>query len=396
MRVMLFVYDRDFKVYVTRSISTIPQLSCDFVIAPLARSTQEEEYNRIMSQIQEKYGKMEIRPIYLKSPDSRLRNLLNPYVLFNDFSSIFRILVRSRPDVIVCFCLRHVYPLLVLRRILKFSICGYAMGSDVNVTSGFFDRVVKRFVYRECDMIFAVADDLKRKIEKSRSCSVTVIPHGVDPELFKPLQSKAALRQKWGIGPSDIVILTVCRLDKNKGVDVLIKALHVFDSNAIGERELRLLIAGEGAEREALEKLSSDLGVQENVTFLGFRDTGELLELYNLADLFALASYSEGLPKALLEAMACGCIPVATSVGDIQFVVADGFNGFIVNAGDHEGFSERIRRIASLSEDEIRLMKSRARLAITDDFDSRKQLKRMTDIIGNLYLSRKQPCQLEP
>jgi glycosyltransferase involved in cell wall biosynthesis len=388
MKVMLFIAGQEMQVIIARWAPIIPELSQDFIITPFASSTQKTEYKEIIFQIQQNYKKIKVFPIYLKSPDSRFRNLLNPYIMLNDFSSIFKVLLRSRPDVIVCFYLTHAYPLVILRRILKFSLCGYAMGDDVNITSGFFDRVMKQFVYRGCDMIFAVANDLKKKIEKVQSCKVTVIPHGVNPEFFKPLNSKAALRQKWGIKPQDIVILTVCRLAKNKGVEVLIKAFRILNSNEETDRAFKLLVSGEGAERKALEELSSALGVQENVTFLGFRDMEELLELYNLADLFALASYSEGLPKALLEAMACGCIPVATAVGDVGKVVVDGFNGYTVNSGDHEEFSERIKQGISLSEDELTLMQSRARLAITDDFDARKQIKRMAEIINTVYLTR--------
>jgi glycosyltransferase involved in cell wall biosynthesis len=179
------------------------------------------------------------------------------------------------------------------------------------------------------------------------------------------------------------VILTVCRLDKNKGVDVLIKSLGMLNSN-----DVNLLIVGEGVEQKALKELSSALGVQKNVTFLGFRNRKELLELYNLADLFALASYSEGLPRVLIEAMACGCVPIATSVGDVAAVVVDGFNGFTVNPGDYEKFAERIKEILSLSEEKIKLIQSRARRTVTDDFDSRKVIKKMVDSINSLYLFR--------
>jgi glycosyltransferase involved in cell wall biosynthesis len=390
MKVMLFIWGQEMKVNVARWAPIIPQLPQEFIITPFIRSTEKTKYNEIISKLQQNYKKISIFPVYLKSPDSRFRNLLNPYIMLNDFSSIFRILLRSRPDVIVCFNLTHAYPLVILKRILKFLLFGYAMGDDVNVTLGLFHRVAKQFVYRECDMIFAVAHDLKKKIEKVQSCNVAVIPHGVDPEFFKPLNSKAVLRQKWGIKPEDIVVLTVCRLDKNKGVDVLIKALRILDSNKASDRAFKLLISGEGAERKALEELSSALGVLGNVTFLGFRDTEELLELYNLADLFALASYSEGLPKALLEAMACGCIPIVTAVGDVETVVVDGFNGYTVNPRGPEEFSEKIRKWMSHSADELKLMQSRARQAITDDFDTRKQIKTMTDIIDTVYLFRNQ------
>jgi glycosyltransferase involved in cell wall biosynthesis len=387
MKVMLFVWAQEMKVNVARWAPRISQLPQDFVIAPLIRSTQKTKYDKTILNLQS-YRNIEVLPIYLKTPNSHLRNLLNPYIALADFSSILRVLLSSRPDVIVCFYLTHAYPLVFLKKALDFLLCGYAMGDDVNLATGRFHRIMQLFVFRECDMILAVAHDLRKKIERVRCDHVAVIPHGVDPEFFRPVGSRTILRQKWGINTEDTVILTVCRLEKNKGIDVLIKAIQILDSDETSNGALKLLICGEGTERKALENLSSTLEVKDNVMFLGFRDMEELLELYNVADFFALASYSEGLPKALLEAMSCGCIPVATAVGDVGRVVVDNFNGFLVNPGDHEEFSQGIRKGMSLSKDELSIMRSRARLAITSDFDSGKQVERMADVIENWYVSR--------
>ena len=95
------------------------------------------------------------------------------------------------------------------------------------------------------------------------------------------------------------------------------------------------MVVGEGEERKTLEELSYALGLQQQVTFMGLRSKIELLELYNIADLFVLSSYSEGLPRVLLEAMACGCISVATDVGSVNAVVVNGRNGFTIEPGNY-------------------------------------------------------------
>ena len=124
------------------------------------------------------------------------------------------------------------------------------------------------------------------------------------------------------------------------------------------------------------------MGIRKYVSFLGFKSRDELLELYNLADIFALASYSEGLPRALIEAMASGCIPIVTNVGDAGAVVKDGFNGFLVSPGNHIEFSERFKEVLAFSEERIKLIRSRARHTVIDDFDSKKLTEKM---IGNLF-----------
>ena len=99
---------------------------------------------------------------------------------------------------------------------------------------------------------------------------------------------------KWKLGKDDVVVLTVCNLVKHKGVHVLIEALGDLQKRMPSSR-IRLLVVGEGPEERNLKKQSSDLGLSENTLFLGSRTRNELLELYNIADLFVLASYSEGL-----------------------------------------------------------------------------------------------------
>jgi glycosyltransferase involved in cell wall biosynthesis len=383
MKIMLFCWAEEMKIELLNWAMHLALLPQDFIITPLVRLKDKMHYKGAISQLNQTNKNINVDPIYLKSHDSRFRNLLSLNILLSDFLSIFHIIKRSKPNVIVCFYVLHAYPLVVLKKIFRFSLCVVAMGSDVNLENDLLHKLVKKFIYRNCELVFACSWKLKERIERECDCNVIVVPSSADTSFFKPLNSKTTLRRKWSIKPRSRVIITVCRLDKNKGVDDLIKSLWMLNSD-----DVNLLIVGEGVEQKKLKELSFALGVQRNVTFLGFREREELLELYNLTDLFALASYSEGLPRALIEAMACGCIPIATNVGDVATVVVDDFNGFIVNPGDYEKFSERIKETLALSEEKIKLMQSRARSAVTADFDSRKLIKRMVHNINALFLSR--------
>jgi len=138
---------------------------------------------------------------------------------------------------------------------------------------------------------------------------------------------------------------------------------------------------GEGPEERDLRGLASSLGLDENVTFLGYRSRSELLDLYNLADLFVLASYSEGLPFVLLEAMACGDVCVATPVGDIGKVIRDGDNGFLIKVGDPTDLAEKLWGIFSLPEEEASTIRAHARKTIEEEFDLRKVAEKMIQIV---------------
>jgi glycosyltransferase involved in cell wall biosynthesis len=383
MKIMLLCATDQLRVEIVRLAPYLAQLPHNFTLSPFVRSRDKETYNSAISQLNHADKNISTDPIYLKSPNMGFINLLNPSVLFNDFRSIFNIIKRVKPDVVICYYVLHAYPLVVLKKILKFSLCVVAMGSDVHLDSSLLQRFAKKFIYRNCELIFARSWKMKGIIAREYCGKVIVIPSAADTSFFRPLNLKTVLRRKWGIPQRSGVILTVCRLDKNKGVDVLIKSLGVLNSN-----DVNLLVVGEGVERKALKELSATLGVQKSVIFLGFRNREELLELYNLADLFAVASYSEGLPRVLIEAMACGCIPIVTKVGSMPAVVSDGFNGFVINPGDLEKFVERVDEVFSFPEERRKLMQTRAREAVEADFDSRKLIKRMVDKISDLYSSR--------
>jgi glycosyltransferase involved in cell wall biosynthesis len=262
---------------------------------------------------------------------------------------------------------------------LNFRLCVVAMGSDVNLENSAVQKIAKKFVYQNCNRIFAASWKLKEKIEKEHGIPVTVTPSSTDTSFFKPLNLKSSLRQKWNIEPEKNVILAVCRLDKNKAVDILINALK-----SLNQKDVTLLIAGEGPERKSLEALATKLGVRSNVVFLGFRSRAELLELYNLADIFTISSYAEGLPRVLIEAMSCGCIPIATNVGSIDAVVVNGVNGFVVPTGNSQVFSEKIRQLFSFSEEKKRQMQNLARQAVLERFDSEKILKDIVESVNAL------------
>ena len=354
------------------------QYENEFSIIPLIKLKDKELYDGIVKQLS-RVNNTRILPVYLKSEDSSFRNVLNPKIFFNDFMSIFKTLSLNKPDVVVCYYVTHAYPLALLRRFLNFSLCVVAMGSDVNLDNSLIQKIFKKFIYQNCKRVFAASWKLKEKIEKDNGIHVIVTPSSTDTSFFKPLNRKAPLREKWGIDSRKVVIISVCRLDKNKAVDILIKSLVMLKN-----QEILLLVAGEGPERISLEKLTAKYGIQSNVRFLGFRSRDELLELYNLADMFALSSYAEGLPRVLIEAMSCACIPIATEVGSVGAVVKTGINGYAVPPGNPHVFSNIIRMVAGFSEKQKTAMQTMAREAVVEKFDSERVLNLLVKSVNEL------------
>lgn len=176
--------------------------------------------------------------------------------------------------------------------------------------------------------------------------SVGRIYNGVDLERYDSSRSAFdggdAVRASLGVDGGDTVILSAGRLTPQKCFGDLLSA---FANLAARRRDVRLLIAGEGPERDRLEELSRSLGLSDRARLIG--NVEELPALYATADLFILPSSYEGFPFALLEAMAAGLPVVATRFGGADELVEHGREGLLVPTGDVEGLAAAIEAILS-------------------------------------------------
>ncbi len=143
--------------------------------------------------------------------------------------------------------------------------------------------------------------------------SMNVIPGGVDLERFKPVSGEERARIRSRLGFSGFTILSVRRLVRRMGIDLLLEAMVQICSRV---PDVKLIVVGRGAERESLERMANELGVGKAVTFAGFVPDEELPDYYRAADLYILPSRSlEGFGMTTLEALASGLPVVGTPVG---------------------------------------------------------------------------------
>lgn len=156
-----------------------------------------------------------------------------------------------------------------------------------------------------------------------------VVPQGVDPNVFKPLDRRKA-RRAFGLGEKDLIILFAGRFEKEKSIDLLIESFGELRGR---HRQAKLLLVGEGRDEAYLKSLVSQKGLQD-VTFAPPVGRLRMPWLLNCADVFALLSTHEGLPLTVLEALSCGVPVVATRVGDIPRIVRDGKTGSLVGERD--------------------------------------------------------------
>lgn len=143
-------------------------------------------------------------------------------------------------------------------------------------------------------------------------------------------------------------LVTVARLSAEKGVDDVIRAVAILDREGL---EADLAVVGDGPERSQLERLASQLGVNDRVHFAGFVLQGpEFISYLDEADLFVLGSRSEGLPHSLVEGMARGLPVVASAIGGIPSLLSGG-GGLVVPVDDPQALA---RAVSQLVADEAR------------------------------------------
>ncbi|ADT84907.1 glycosyltransferase [Thermococcus barophilus] len=220
------------------------------------------------------------------------------------------------------------------------------------------------------DKIVAVAKFIVKKLEDIGISGekIEYISLGVNTEEFKPLSEKDSqiVVSKYKIDPTDRVILYVGRLTKNKNIKTLLLAIwEVFRTSPKLRANTKIVIVGDGPERDSLQKLVKELGLSKNVIFTGLvsHDSRELRELYGIADIFVLPSFSEGKPVALYEAMSSGCAIIASNVGGIPEQVFDNINGFLIHPNDVNGLARKLIYLLE-NEKDLERMKRESRKLI--------------------------------
>ncbi len=190
--------------------------------------------------------------------------------------------------------------------------------------------LTEREIAETCHHITAGTEGEKAAICKHHGCArdkITVVPCGVDLELFRPMDREEARR---GLELDDLpTVLFVGRLDKLKGIDRLVEAVAL-----IADHDCRLIVIG-GDEYskptlERLKVLAAGLGIAGRVKFIGAVPQRALPRYYSAADVVAVPSYAETFGMVALEAVACGTPVVSADVGAARQIIKDGFSGAVV------------------------------------------------------------------
>jgi glycosyltransferase involved in cell wall biosynthesis len=197
---------------------------------------------------------------------------------------------------------------------------------------------------------------------------IHVTPLGVDAELFKPRPRIG------GIRPFEVIC--VGRLVPAKGQQVLLAAIAKLTSQG---REVRLRLVGEGPDRRSLHQAARQYGIERRVVFEGAVDQDRIQDLYGTADIFALASFAEGIPVVLMEAMSMELPCVSTWVNGIPELIRDSIEGLLVPPADVDALASAIARL--MDDENLRgRLGAAGRRRVIDKFDLRKNVAHLAEV----------------
>jgi glycosyltransferase involved in cell wall biosynthesis len=232
-------------------------------------------------------------------------------------------------------------------------------------------RIALRLLSLFCDKLIAIGSDGARLLRNQvgiPASKLEVIPAGVN--LSKFTESKSEARRLLGLDDADRVAVIVARLFPEKNHRLLLSAFADVVSHV---ERARLLIAGAGVEEEAIREEIKRLKLNGSVRMLGVRR--DVARLLAASDVFVLSSDREGMPVAMLEAMAAARPVVATAVGDIPSILEDGVSGRLVTPRDRQAMAAALVEVLSNPE-RAAAMGENARRVIAETFDLRSMIAR--------------------
>jgi 1,2-diacylglycerol 3-alpha-glucosyltransferase len=250
----------------------------------------------------------------------------------------------------------------------------------------FAEKLLRKFYWRQFVRIFKQLDFVTTPTKtaaallKKAGFSKDVMPisNGVDLERFKPTNDGLYLKRIFAVPIDKQVLLYVGRLDKEKRIDIILRALL----DILRVTSVHLVLAGIGKEKQRLEELTEKLGIQKAVTFTGFVPDKDLQNIYRIGDLFVMASTAELQSIVTMEAMASGLPVVAVNAKALPELVHDGENGYLFSDGDSQMLAEKV--IAILSNQTMRAQMSKKSLEIIKDHDINKTIEKYESIYNEI------------
>lgn len=287
---------------------------------------------------------------------------------------------KDKPQLIICAHINFCFLLLIICELFKIRYVLITYGQDIwQIKNRFRIKVLKN-----ARLIISVssytADKIRKELPELEK-RIFIIPPPIDTTRFSPNKKSESLLKKYNLDGYKVA-LTVTRLschDKDKGCDKVIEAMpkviKVFPN-------LKYLLVGDGGDIFRLKKLTRELGIEDYTIFTGFISAENLLDYYNLCDLFIMPSKQEGFGMVFLEALACGKPVIVGNQDGSKEALLNGKLGILVNPDEINQLEKAMVKILKGEVESHLLDTGFLRQSIIENFGLEKFQQRVSQILS--------------
>ncbi|MDY4077594.1 MAG: glycosyltransferase family 4 protein [Clostridium sp.] len=233
---------------------------------------------------------------------------------------------------------------------------------------------IEKFCSRYTDCLITINKEDYKRAQKFKAKEVKYIPGiGIDTEKIKNIKRDRKILNKFGI-KNEVVLVSVGELSSRKNHKVILEALEKIEDDYI------YIICGQGEKKEELVNLSKKLKIQNKVKFLGYRQ--DVKEILKASDIFCFPSKQEGLPVALMEAMASGLPVVCSNIRGNSDLIEEKNGGYLLEYNNSHEFLIKIQEL--INNDSLRKEMGEFNLEKIKEFDRKKVNNLMEEIYNEL------------
>jgi len=275
------------------------------------------------------------------------------------------VIKNLKPDIVHA----HLFHAIMVCRITRFLVRFPKLIDTIHSSKD--GGKIRMFFYKTTDFLSDAVTNVSEESAKifagtgatRRGRKILVVQNGINTEKYKFLDDyRNRYRKKYRIKPKEACVLAVGRLAVEKNYHNFLQAMQIVGKT----KAIRSFIVGDGGLRCDLENFLAKIDLVEHVKFLGVRD--DVPALMCAADVFVLSSDYEGFGLVVAEAMACGCIVVATDCGGVREVLGDA--GYLVPPRDHTALARAVIAALELDEQSRQELSERARRRIVENYSS--------------------------